>query len=610
MKTSSLCLPFDGKPAVSVASKRGAAPIANTGIRTAQEARKDLGAFYTEGPVVSFLVSWETRVARRRVFDPSCGDGRFLEAALRRGAGEVVGCDVDPAALAQAQHRCGGVDFRLIRKDFFSLDPGEVPPVDLIVGNPPFIRYQRFSGEPRRRALATALRLGVRLTGLTSSWAPFLLHAVQFLEPGGDVAMVVPAEVCQTQYGLPTLRALAEHFESISLLAFERNLFPDAQEETLLLLASGFGRGPGPVHLVPLRGMCALEDWGETTDRGLTAAYGLRVGHEREARFAEAFLEPGERAAFEAALTHPQIRRLGTLGVLANGYVTGDNKFFHRTRAAAADEGLPEGWLRPAARSSRSPRGAFFTRQDLNDLEDGGAAHHLVVPATPGTAGEAAALARFAAEGERRDVHQRYKCRARNPWWRVPGLAHADVLLAYMSGTCPRAAVNAAGALYTNSLHGLRLADPSHAGLLVLSFHTSLTLLSLELQGRSYGGGIFKLEPTEMLGVQLAWPRVGEDRLAAALNDADRALRRRELDAATAVADRLLLEDALGVGAEDVAKLRSGRVRLVRRRTDRTKGIVQRPGTLRASAAGPFALGSDGGNERRFGEVPRPLPRA
>lgn len=572
MKANPLFLPFDGRPEASGAANRGLQAASGAGSRAAQAARKDLGAFYTEGPVVRFLVSWGMRVPRRRIFDPSCGDGRFLEAALRHGGGEVVGCDVDPEALAQARRRSGGADFRLIHKDFFSLDPGEVPRADLIVGNPPFIRYQRFSGESRRQALATALRLGVRLTGLTSSWAPFLLHAVQFLELGGDVAMVVPAEICQTQYGLPTLRALAERFDSISLLAFERNLFPDAQEETLLLLASRFGAGPGPVRLVPLRGPQDLEERAENAAAKQPEAFDLRMGLPGEARFAEAFLEPGERAAFEAALALPQIRRLGTLGGLVNGYVTGDNDFFHRTRRAAAQQGLPETWLRPAARSSRSLRGALFTRQDLDFLEDAGAAHHLVVPTPPGTAQEAEALARYAQEGEREGVHRRYKCRVREPWWRVPGLVQANVLLAYMSGTHPRAAVNAAGALYTNSLHGLRLADPSQAGLFVLSFCTSMTLLSLELQGRSYGGGILKLEPTEMLQVQLAWPRVGAAALSSALEEVDQALRGRDSSAATAIADRLLLEGALGLGAGELARLRSGRNRLVQRRTGRAKG--------------------------------------
>jgi len=42
-------------------------------------------------------------------------------------------------------------------------------------GNPPFIRYQTFKGAMRKRALAHSLTHGAQFSGLTSSWAPFLV---------------------------------------------------------------------------------------------------------------------------------------------------------------------------------------------------------------------------------------------------------------------------------------------------------------------------------------------------------------------------------------------------------------------------------------------------
>ena len=41
---------------------------------------------------------------------------------------------------------------------------------------------------------AAALRQGVRLSGLSSSWASGLVHASGFLKPEGRLAMVLPAE--------------------------------------------------------------------------------------------------------------------------------------------------------------------------------------------------------------------------------------------------------------------------------------------------------------------------------------------------------------------------------------------------------------------------------
>ena len=45
------------------------------------EARKNLGAYYTNRPVADFLVSWAVRSSKDRVLDPSFGDGVFIISA-------------------------------------------------------------------------------------------------------------------------------------------------------------------------------------------------------------------------------------------------------------------------------------------------------------------------------------------------------------------------------------------------------------------------------------------------------------------------------------------------------------------------------------------------
>ena len=108
--------------------------------------RKDLGSYYTPPEVVRTLVAW----AREQdpggpVLDPSCGDGRFLA-----GWTDAVGVDIDPAAAAEASRRTHA---EIITADFFAWATSTDRRFTAVVGNPPFIRYQRFSGRARRRAL-------------------------------------------------------------------------------------------------------------------------------------------------------------------------------------------------------------------------------------------------------------------------------------------------------------------------------------------------------------------------------------------------------------------------------------------------------------------------
>jgi len=85
--------------------------------------------------------------------------------------------------------------------DFFAA--GADPAFDVVIGNPPYIRYQDFTGEARARARAreAAIRGGISPTGLASSWAAFTVHSALFLRKGGRLAFVLPAEWDRTGVG-------------------------------------------------------------------------------------------------------------------------------------------------------------------------------------------------------------------------------------------------------------------------------------------------------------------------------------------------------------------------------------------------------------------------
>src|SRR5260370_4692482 len=139
--------------------------------------QKTLGAFYTAEPVARFLVEWAIREPNEAVLDPSCGDGAFIGAAATRLAElgcpipKVWGVDFHSGAITAARSLFSAS--RLVTSEFFSLVPDELPQFDAVVGNPPFIRYQTFSGDARSAALSRTTDAGVSLARLSSSWAPF-----------------------------------------------------------------------------------------------------------------------------------------------------------------------------------------------------------------------------------------------------------------------------------------------------------------------------------------------------------------------------------------------------------------------------------------------------
>lgn len=511
------------------------------------EDRKARGAFFTPAPIAEFMVHWAVRSSRDRIMDPSCGDAAFLLPAthrlaelstteMRSNAGASVGAPTVAAAGVAAEASPGivpivpseatvlpallgassasrtehiphvhGVDIHeptamaareaiaaaggtahVTVDDFFNVAPS--PRFDAIVGNPPYIRYQGFTGIARTRAREAALRAGVSLTALASSWAAFVIHASQFLVPGGRLAFVLPAELLSVNYAGPVRRFLFEHFGNVELIMFEHQVFPDAEADVVLLMASNYGGRTTSAVIRQVPDETHLDD---------DVAPLHWAPSDPTEKWTGLFMEPEAQSTLSMLVDRGLFVPLSQWGDTKLGAVTGGNQYFALSPARVKELGLTRRDLvRVSPPGSSHLRGLELSSSSLGALSRAGKSTWLFSPKEP--------LSRAAIEyveaGQRAGINQAYKCRVRSPWYKVPLLTVPDLFLTCMNADTPRLTTNSARAHHLNSIHGVYLRD-SIAGLgrelLPLASLNSATLLHAEVTGRSYGGGILKLEPRE-----------------------------------------------------------------------------------------------------------------
>lgn len=184
-------------------------------------------------------------------------------------------------------------------------------------------------------------------------------------------------------------------------------------------------------------------------------------------------------------------------------------------------------------------------------------------------------LRRYLKVGEDRGVPKGYKCRNRDPWWRPPIVAPPDLFFTYMSHRYPRLIRNSAKVSFVNSMHGVRLSTEAPAvtaPALPLLVFNSVSMLGAEIHGRSYGGGVLKMEPSEAASL----PVPGPGAMTAAferLKD-DRASLSRQLEGGrwkevVKRVDEVLLKDVLGLPESDLLALHDAAVSLRERRIGR-----------------------------------------
>lgn len=540
------------------------------------EGAKHLGAYYTDLAVAQFLVRWAVRSHADRVLDPAFGGGVFLQAAsehLSSLGGEpehqVFGVELGRAAHAQTSQLLAptGLAANLIQGDFFDLDPGYLPPLQAVVGNPPFIRYQRFSGEARGKALARAAQQGVALSKLASSWAAFVVYSLAFLEEGGRLAMVLPLELGHAAYARPVLEHLARSFEGVGLITFKKRLFPHLSQDCLLLLAEG--RRPRTqgqeaiFHLLDLENAASLEDL--PSPKAINTQ-GLIRGQER---LIEYWMPPQARDLYRELRDSARTVRLGELADVGIGYVTGANDYFHLSPQAVQQWNIPAEFLKPAIRRGRSLRGLSFTQSDWEAALARGEAGYLLH--IPPSAELPENLRLYLQKGQAQGVDQSYKCRVRGPWYSVPQVYRPDALLSYMSGEMPSLVANQAGVVAPNSLHILRLhprASINAEGLACL-WQTSLTRLSAELEGHAMGGGMLKIEPSEAEQIVLARSKLSRQALQSLGRELDPLLRDGKPHTAQELADQTILIEGMGLEPKEVRLLGEAATLLQERRCNK-----------------------------------------
>lgn len=459
-----------------------------------REFRRENGIYYSPEDVARALVDWAVRASDDTLFDPSFGGCVFLRAGLARleqlgttdAPRRVFGTDLDSEAWGDADElvRLGANPRQFRRDDFLTLCPEDLDgPFRAVVGNPPYIRAHNLSDDAFRAARAS-LPDSVRLPGLASYWAYFVLHSLAFVAPGGRMALILPSTFLRADYAEVVRAELLRAFASVTILLLNECLFPDAEEESVLVLAEQRGSGPGTVRI------------GTARRDGLVIADAMR-GETRPLTAGEANGNWG-RGLFDAdilALHDVLASRLGQLGSVARvriGVVTGANDYFLVGADVRQKMGIEDVALHPVVARTAQLRGLWLTPGDVSS----GSKHLFVPPTTDLPPGSA----RYVQYGEEIGIHRGFKCAKRTPWFVPLDTQCPDAFLSCMIWVGPRLALNCSGAVCTNTLLGVRFRpelDEARRIACAVGVLSTVSQLSAEIEGRVCGGGLLKIEPSD-----------------------------------------------------------------------------------------------------------------
>lgn len=514
------------------------------------------GGYYTPDKISEFICNWAIRTSDDLVLEPSCGDGSFLSAIKNQfqnlGATpnqitrNVVGVELDEIeAEKSAQYGT-----TVICEDYFTYYNEHIDgktQFDVIVGNPPFIRYQNFTEKYRKIAFALMNKHGFQPNRLTNIWLPFLLLSCKALKPGGRIGMVIPAELFQVDYAAEARQFLSTYFDNLTLITFKRLVFDNIQQEVVLLLGERNSNQKG-IRIVELDGLTDLVEQGQHC---LKIAEVKKLDHSKD-KWVKYYLSNEELTILEHLNIDQRISNATDLYEVNVGLVSGENDFFVVNQDIVDEYSLQKSVV-PIISRSEQVKGIQLTADDYSHLVTAGKKVFFFAPENEDAEALSDEQMKYIQWGETKGYNKNYKCRIRPKWYYVSQSWCADAFLIRQAHLYPRMVLNEKKALVTDTLHKVRFLDGIDGRAVAAAFLNTYTFALSETIGRSYGGGVLTFEPGEMRKMRI--PMRMAERLD--IDKIDCWQRNGEISKILEYTDEILLRQGLDMSEHEIQLLHS-----------------------------------------------------
>jgi adenine-specific DNA-methyltransferase len=532
-------------------------------IKNASE-EKLRGGFYTPNPIAAFILKWAFNGNKELdILEPSCGDGVFLEEIQKGGYqyNSLTAIEFDEFE-AEKSRNIGLVNSAVIHSDFHDFCNNTKKRFDLIIGNPPYIRYQYFNKEQQKFAAEIFGKANLTYSKLTNAWVSFVVGSSLLLKEQGKIGFVLPAEILQVSYAQTLREFLAHFYNKINIVSFEKLVFPDIQQEVVLLLCE---KNNSETHLIE---HLELRDADELQKLDVARLKSPKKKIDFISnKWTFYFLDQKEIDFLERLQESQQVSKLGEYAKVEVGITTGSNPFFTVPLSTVQFYDL-EKYAKPLVGRSVQVPSAIFTQKDWQKNRAMEARTHLLTFPKMADLNGSIGARDYIAWGEEQKINEGYKCRIRDEWQIVPSLRISDALFIRRNNLYPKLIINEAEAYTTDTMHRVTVKPNVEIKALTASYYNSLSLAFSEICGRSHGGGVLELMPNEVEEILLPYNSNNADLLPAI----DKMIRaKKDISEILKITNQKILKENFGFTDSEIELADSIWRKLSKRRLNRGK---------------------------------------
>lgn len=504
------------------------------------------GSYYTSKRIAQYMVDWAIRNVNDSFLEPSFGDGVFLDAALQRyntlgsTPKRIIGVELQPTVYSKYMED-KTAPIQGFCQDFLTFNSAQK--VTAVVGNPPYVSLRNLEEKARAEAINCAANNKVKMLTSGSLWMPFIIHSTSMIADNGRMAFVLPFELTYVKYAFPLWNFLGNNFGKLRVIRIHEDFFPDVDVETIIFMAEDKGATTTSVEYSIF----------DSADDMLVGKFSL------QSNIAITDITHGKKPFIIALLSNEQqtmlqkIRNQKLMKPLINdckfniGYVCADKEYFHPSTETQVLFRIPKGNMISCISNAKEINGGTGIGAIV---EVDQCSSKLYLPQKITNADK-----KYIRHGIEKGVNLRYKCQQRSPWYITPNVEIPELILTVF-GDAPKLIVNNGIYAVSNSFLAGHILSSLSTKNIVCMWYNSLTLLSIELNIHSLGGGVLVLIPgeTDKLEVVQAIP---EKQIDSVFKQIDECIKTKGVQAAYNLGDKLVLKEIIGLSDEQILQIQS-----------------------------------------------------
>ena len=475
--------------------------------KTALE-RNERGQFATPknlaDSIVLAAISLLPHQAKIRFLEPAIGTGSFFSALLDNLVFERIDCargyEIDEHYALPAMKVWEHSILNYVVGDFLEVKPpsSEKDKFNLIVSNPPYVRHHHLkNGLKDKLYELVRTSFGLNFSKLSGLYCYFLSLTSMWLQKDGISVWLIPGEFLDVNYGVQVKKFLLSHVKLLRIHRFN----PESVQFSDALVTS--------VVVFYTTGM---------TYEPVLFSSGEDINNPSITNFIDINkLNPSEKWSTWFVSTESKEKPEQVVGdyfYVKRGLATGSNKHFILTKKQIVDLEIPKSYYRSILPSPR-----YVEKNVIEQKPDGsliGIKELYLLDITCGD-NEVINLPKKLQEyleSVKVDLGDSYLVSKRKPWYRQENRPQCPFLLTYMGRNTEepfRLLLNLSTATASNGYLMLypkfdwETIEQIHPGFL-RKLHAELLNIkgsTFTGSGRVYGGGLFKMEPKELMNTPI-----------------------------------------------------------------------------------------------------------